>query len=86
MVLQKLGTQKFKIDSNSLMEIIWRKHTTNSIVHHNFYYNIFPRLTTPHKHTQHTPPEINTTAETKQKPPHNLAKQVFLLEIVLGDP
>jgi len=34
MVIPKLGTQKFKIDSNSVMRILWRENTANSMVHH----------------------------------------------------
>ena len=29
-----LGTQKFKIDSNSVMGILWKEDTANSMVHH----------------------------------------------------
>ena len=33
-VIPKLGTQKFKIDSNSVMGILWKEDTANSMVHH----------------------------------------------------
>ena len=35
-VIHKLGTQKFKIDSNSIMGILCREDTTNSMVHQCF--------------------------------------------------